>query len=137
MLKIDAKNALNLINRNVFIREVQTHLPFLAPWVVKIYIQDLFLFAGEKVLLSKTGVQQGDPLAMLLFAIAIHSIIKKIQELANIKLNVWYADDGTIIGDITSVASAVRIMEEEGPKIGFHLCKEKCEIWWLSHDLDR
>jgi hypothetical protein len=56
-------------------------------------------FAGGKVILSKSGVQQGDPLGPLLFAIAIHSLI--------LDQHCRYLDDGTAIGLIDTLVTFV------------------------------
>ena len=46
--------------------------------------------------MSKQGVQQGDPLGSLLFAIAIHDSIMAVHSLHGVVWSGWFADDGTI-----------------------------------------
>ena len=52
------------------------------------------LFYGTHRIASQSGVQQGDPLGSLRFALAIDSIIRNIDT----PFNAWYLDDGTIAG---------------------------------------
>jgi len=51
---------------------------------------------GEFTIMSKQGVQQGDPLGSLLFAIAIHDSIMAVHSLHGVVWSGWFADDGTI-----------------------------------------
>ena len=57
------------------------------------------LHLGDWTIRSRNGVQQGDPLGPLGFALALHPIIEKIrEEVPDLKINVWYLDDGTLCG---------------------------------------
>ena len=57
-----------------------------------------FLNFGEEVVLSEGGVQQGNPLGPPLFALLLHPVAKKLQEVDGLVLNTWYMDNGTLIG---------------------------------------
>src|SRR6185369_2874890 len=91
------------------------------------------LFLGEVLLASMAGVQQGDPLGPLLFSLVLHPLVEKIQSLfPNLDLNVWYLDDGTIIGKREDVFRVFELIRAEGPALGLHLNIKKNEIWWPS-----
>ena len=42
-------------------------------------------------------------------------------EVTDLKVNVWYLDDGTLVGPPNALASALQIVEHEGP-INFVVC---------------
>jgi hypothetical protein len=70
--------------------------------------------AGRTLLLSRQGTQKGDPLGMLLFALDMKPLIVRVQSECDLELNLWYADDGTLVGSISEVARAYQILKEEG-----------------------
>ena len=82
MLKIDFQNAFNLVNREVMMSEVRQHCPQVAAWVEYCYAArpHLFLDKNRCSIRSVQGVQQGDPLGPLLFALTIHPLLLKIAE---------------------------------------------------------
>ena len=47
-------------------------------------------------------------------------------------LNVWYLDDGCIVGDMADVYAVFQLLEADGPCRGLHLNVKKNEIWWPS-----
>nr|GEU54181.1 hypothetical protein [Tanacetum cinerariifolium] len=77
MLTVDLSNAFNLLDRSALLC---THI-----W-------------------SATGVQQGDPLGPLFFALILHPLLHKIKDSCKLLLHAWYLDDGTVIRDSEGVA---------------------------------
>lgn len=75
MVQIDARNAFNSIKRAVILEQVITHTLSLARWVHYKYGQPPILIFGNHKIVSRTGTQQGDPLSMLLFALALQPLI--------------------------------------------------------------
>nr|GEV82221.1 putative reverse transcriptase domain-containing protein [Tanacetum cinerariifolium] len=61
--------------------------------------------------LSTTGMQQGDPLGPLLFALILHPLLHKIKDSCKLLLHAWYLDDGTVIGDSKKVARVLDIIK--------------------------
>ena len=96
-LKVDFRNAFNEVDRGTFLAEVEEHFPGLSRWAWWCYGKQSYLqFAGE-VVVSAAGVQQGDPLGPLLFDLALHVLVRRLEELG-LEFQVWYHDDGTLVG---------------------------------------
>ncbi|KAL8151283.1 hypothetical protein V2J09_021091 [Rumex salicifolius] len=129
MVLVDFNNAFNMIDRSIVLREVRRHCPSLSPWVKLCYARPTRLYYDEACLLSCQGVQQGDPLGPLLFALILHPLVHRINEDCNLDFMAWYLDDGTIIGDTILVLTALHLITK-GPSMGLHLNVEKIEIFW-------
>lgn len=145
LLKIDLKNAFNLVNRNSFLAETRQHLPELYKWTEYCYAEDHpHLWVGDWMLRSVLGAQQGDPLGPLLFALALQPILTRLQEHLEDKfphgtnMLCFYLDDGLIIGKHTVLVEALQFLgHEEVKSHGLHLSPAKCEVWWpTAPDLD-
>ena len=62
------------------------------------YAAPTLLFHGGHVLQSRTGVQQGDPLGPMLFALGLLPLLQTIKtECPDLALSAWILDDGTLI----------------------------------------
>ncbi|GJV46420.1 reverse transcriptase domain-containing protein [Tanacetum coccineum] len=107
MLLVDFKNAFNLVDREVMLREVHLRCPAISRWVEFCYSNPARLYYGEHTLWSCQGVQQGDPLGPLLFSLVLHPLICKIRDSFSLSLHAWYLDDGTIVGDTVVVGKTL------------------------------
>ena len=76
-LLLDFTNAFNSINRQAMFVEFHRHLPGLSAWMESCYSGQPLLHLGKDIIHS--GVQQGDPLGPLGFALTLHPIIKRIK----------------------------------------------------------
>ena len=56
--------------------------------------RNVLIFKGA-TLDSAEGIEQGDPLGPLCFALCLQGLIFRLSS----ELNVWYLDDGTLAGD--------------------------------------
>ena len=81
LLLLDLSNAFNCVDRKCFLEQCRQHFPSLAPWAEWCYAEPSRLRFGElPPLSSESGVQQGDPLGPLLFALAIQPILRQLKE---------------------------------------------------------
>ena len=79
VLLVDASSALNSINKNVFLHNVTTICPVITIYVKNCYSLHarLFITGGNKIR-SCEGTNQGDSIAMVVYAIAIIPMILMI-----------------------------------------------------------
>jgi hypothetical protein len=71
--------------------------------------------------MAATGVQEGDSLGPLLFALVLHPLIHKIRDNCKLLFHAWYFNDETIIGDSEKVAKSINIIRETRPGLGLQL----------------
>ena len=85
-----------------------------------------FLHLGGDCIHSCCGVQQGDHLGPLGFALTLHPIVECIKdEVPDLALNAWYFNDGTLVGFPEDLALALSIIKKFGPLVGLHLMRGK------------
>ena len=109
--------------------EFRQHVPSLSPWIESCYSGQPNLLLGEHSIRSCCGVQQGDPLGPLGFALVLQPVIERIKEkVAGLSLNAWYLDDGTIVGTPEQLQAALLIIEE-GKRVGLHLNRSKSLLY--------
>ena len=122
ILRVDLINAFNQVDRDAAFKEVEDNFPEMLSWVLTCYKYQSILHFGSAVILSMAGWHQGDPLASLLFSLALHPIIKIIaQRVPELIINAWYLDDGGIVGKKTELQEVVDILLEHGPPRGLIL----------------
>ncbi|XP_026459150.1 uncharacterized protein LOC113359785 [Papaver somniferum] len=134
MLLIDFSNAFNMVDRTTLLQEVRSHCPAIAQWVEFCYAKPARLYYNDFILSSGKGVQQGDPLGPLLFALTLHPVVLSIASKCKLDLNAWYLDYGTIIDDTLEVSKALAIIQSEGVRRGLHLNITKTELFWPTPD---
>jgi len=127
---IDFSNAFNEIDRSLIFEVVLDNFPSLLPWISFSYGQPSRLYYKDHVLFSHTGVQQGDPLGPLLFALGLHSVVTRIHRECNLSLMAWYLDDGTIIGPTVEVSKALNLLQASSSFSGLSLNIRKTKIFW-------
>ena len=132
LVSIDASNAFNRFSRQKMLDLLPQHCPMLARFINMIYGgEPPPLMYGPFRLASLEGAQQGDPAAMLLFGLVIQPMLKKMSaECPDLLLNIFYADDGTLIGSPEAVARALALIEREGPAVGYYIQPSKSRIYW-------
>ena len=101
VLKIDMRNAFNLVSRCALLQECATSFPELLPWASWCYSVQLLLWHPMGHLCSESGVQQGDPISPLFFALVLHQYVSSIDtddECLHLLNQAWYLDDGVLAG---------------------------------------
>ena len=98
--------------------------PVLATFVQNCYAYRSRLFIiGGAALESAEGTTQGDPIAMLVYAIAIIPLIlitvAKLESTNQDAKTVAFADDIAAAGKLTALKSLWSIIEERGPSYGY------------------
>lgn len=154
MLQLDLKNAFNLISRRVILRETRRHLPEILPWVRLCYANgdDPILWSDDFMLKSHSGIQQGDPLGPLLFAMGLQPIIRRLRGKMKAEasalgitspnnetpfLTAFYLDDGIIIAPHRILELCATFLQSpDVKKYGLHLNSTKTTIWWPTSPAD-
>eukprot|EP00731_Ephydatia_muelleri_P013255 Em0007g565a len=132
VLKADMRNAFNLVSRQAILDECASLFPELLPWVLWCYGTHSALWHPMGRVSSESGVQQGDPLGPLLFALVLQKIISVVDmdvECIQMLFNAWFLDDGVLAGTKSAVLRAMHLIEELGPTFGFFINRAKCELF--------
>ena len=127
VLQIDLSNAFNAVDRSAVLRGVSSFCPHLLPWAIMSLQRPATLYSPFGELLSAQGVQQGSPLGPLFFTVAIQSIIKRCPP--SLDWNVWYMDDGTILGRKQTLINTLTFLVHEFRNIGLETNISKCTLW--------
>jgi hypothetical protein len=128
LVKVDLANAFNACSRDVMLHIVNTFFPSIAPFVSLCYHHSTSLMFSDHNIASSEGVQQGDPLGGLLFALVLQPLLLHIRDQTQLDLNMWFFDDGTLIGSKHEIVKALRILSDRGPALGLHIQFAKTEI---------
>eukprot|EP00731_Ephydatia_muelleri_P014360 Em0008g80a len=132
VVKVDMRNAFNLVSRQVILDECALHFPELLPWATWCYAAHPLLWHPMGRIFSETGVQQGDPLGPLLFALVLQKILNAIDaddECIHILYQAWYLDDGTLAGKKSAILRALSLLDSIGPSLGIFINMSKCELF--------
>ena len=79
VMKIDMRNAFNLVSRQALLDECSAHFPELLPWASWCYVQHPTLWHVTDIIsASETGVQQGDPLGPMYICLVLHKLVTAI-----------------------------------------------------------
>ena len=125
VLLLDAKNAINSINRKTMLHNINMKCPPLAKYVENTYSDPSSLYINDseknsaKVLKSMEGTTQGDPVAMAMYALGL-SVLQDVTsfEKTNVR-QVAYADDLTGAGKISDLKRWWGLVNDNGPVIGY------------------
>ena len=124
VLLVDASNAFNSINRNVFLHNVEVICPSIARYVKNCYSVNsrLFIIGGGEIQ-SMEGTMQGNPAAMVIYAIAFIPRILMLVELwmqdnSHTK-TATYADDLTVVEPFDQIRIWWNTLFRLGPKFGY------------------
>ena len=122
-------NAFNSIVRNKMFKEARSRIPSLSTWLELCYSRPSLLHFGDHTINSICGVQQGDPLGPLGFALTLHPIIVKVKSEVPGLL-----DAGTPCGSPDDLNLALSIIEELTPTWGLSLNHSKSLLFIPKED---
>ncbi len=103
VLLVDAKNALNSLNRATALHNSQVLCPSIAPILVNIYRSNADLFVAGESIFSQEGTTQGDALAMAMYALGTLPLIRATTTVSLGANQTWYADDTSAGGHLTHI----------------------------------
>ena len=127
LLKLDLQNAFNCVNRQDLLLAVRTLAPELTCWADFSYGCDSVLFLGDREIRSSRGVQQGDPVGPLCFALALQVAVERVQVRAStsapgtLDFMVFYLDDGVLAGPADTVQWFLSELTKELQLIGLSI----------------
>ena len=126
ILLVDATNAFNSLNRQVALKNISLNCPAIFPILAYTYRQPSALFVGGDMLWSCEGTTQGNPLAMAMYALATIPLINRIH--TDDTSQVWYVDDASGGGKLSSIKAWWDSLTTHGPHYGYLPNAKKC---WL------
>jgi hypothetical protein len=129
VLQVDLKNAFNTLLRLAILAGVRGRFPEGSHWMATCYGQASFLFADGMVLLSTTGVQQGDNAAPAAFCFGTHDMVEALEGIDGLLWQAWYMDDGTLVGRLSALEEALQKITRLGAERGLQVNLGKCVLW--------
>ena len=126
ILLIDAENAFNSLNRELALKNVANLCPSLLNAITNSYSAPSKLYVNKKVLWSREGTTQGDPLAMAMYGVAIIPLIRKLE--TQDVLQKWFADDGNAVGSLKNLRKILDVVETTGKGFGYVVKPSKCHL---------
>ena len=129
LLLVDADNAFNSVSRPAALWNARVLWPRCSRYLFNAYrgYAILMIARSNVFLLSKEGVTQGDPLAMLLYGLAVLPLVRELKNSNKWKQN-WYADDSACLAQLLLVREWFDRLMVEGPKYGYFPKPEKCYL---------
>ena len=69
-----------------------------------------------------------------MFSLTVLELLDDVGFTPDLNLQIWYLDDGTIVGLRSAVSSLLDRLLVKGPSYGLLLNLQKCEVFWPSGD---
>ena len=137
VISVDMANAFNSVHRAAMFAAVQQSAPALLPMVQWVYAEEMSLHIveapeGTAPVMPQRGVQQGNPLGPLLFALTLQPVLERVDTACEEGRLVSYLDDMSIVSTLTPAAGAFRrlCVDDDGIRsIGLELRLPKCGIY--------
>ncbi len=108
VVTISFNNAFNSLRRDRMLEAVHDLCHALYPYVYSAYSAPSDLHWGNKTLQSAEGLQQGDPLAPLLFCLTLHRHCQQLKS----EFCLQHVDHVILGGNLESLLHDIRVMEE-------------------------
>ena len=133
MLLVDASNAFNSLNREVFLHNISYICPAISAFIKNCYNSPSRLFIiGGKELKSNEGNTQSDPVSMAIYGIGVTPLTNILVDIVvtSTKSQVRvlaYADDFSAAGKLDNLRKWRDTLTIIGPKFGFY--PEPTKTW--------
>ena len=108
LVKLDMHKASSTVRRDHFHEVCSPRAPSILRLTLTAYATSSHLVIDNETILSETGVQQGDPLGPVLFAMAVDEVASSVRS----HINIRYLDDATIGGPEESACEDLRHRSE-------------------------
>ena len=118
VLLVDTSNAFNSLNREAALHNISHVCSALATVLINTYREATELFMDGSTLFSEEGITQSDSLAMHMYAMATIPFINHLGNVEDLK-QVWYADDASAAGSLTSTRQWWNQILTMGPAFGY------------------
>ena len=121
LLLVDAKNAFNAVNREAALWNARVQWPRASRFLFNTYrgYSILVVQGTSEYIFSKEGVTQGDPLSMLLYAVAVLPLIQALEDREKWIQN-WYADDSACAAGLPRLREWFDKLLKWGPDFGYY-----------------
>ena len=116
---VDASNAFNNLNRKVALYNIQFLCPVASKILINCYRSSTALYVGGTVIRSQEGTTQGDPLAMMMFALATVPLLNAVKTADTIQA--WFADDAASGGCLRPLRIWWDALVRKGPAFGYYV----------------
>jgi hypothetical protein len=131
---LDLQNAYGRCLRQIAINSVVDKLLSMARFVVAVYTQAGRFYYEDHAFSLTSSIDQGDPLAGLLFLLTLHAFLLKVHNtILDLQLNAWYFDDGKIVDTLNDTSQVVQMFVDDGLEHNLHLQLHKS---WITRDAD-
>lgn len=133
LLKTDAVNAFNAVDRHRGLNEIKQHLPELHPFLHWSYSSPTTVYFGGKSVTSWTGFDQGDPLGPTGHAYAVQPLYSEASRRFPSVIVKVYHDDLFALGNLSDLNSFYAHLRSEAPKYGvtYGDSSKNC-VWMLN-----
>lgn len=130
VLKIDAENAFNSVDRTKMLSASQSRSPHLYPFMHTCYSQHVQLYCQGTNLESQQGTHQGCALAGAGYAMAVHDVnIATLGTASGLHWGGAYLDDNYMIGPTSAVLENLVKSCEGLAQVNIRVKLSKCEAW--------
>ena len=130
IVKLDFGNAFNSIRRDLVFDSIAVKIPELYCFVYASCSSNPILTFRSRVILSKEGFQQGNPLSSLDFCDTIHPILSSL----NSDLRIGFMDDFSLSGEVSVVTEDAETLVCSAEETDLFFNASKCEI--IANNVD-
>jgi hypothetical protein len=123
-LLVDAANGFNELSRKAMLWTIRHRWASGARYAFNCYRHSAQLILRRPakacvIILSREGVTQGDPLAMVLYGLTMVPLAEALRAAVPSVIQPWYADDAAMTGPIAGIGEAQRLLCAWGPHRGY------------------